>query len=350
MTKKDFLLPLGEGKMTPVDTDVLLSSKISERKRKEIERQEEADEAAHRAKMARLNKETTVADGESEKVERKSGDSSEPAFKLTGGVKLDIDPVRDQREAREAAERVSARAAEAKEKTDEEIKRLTVERDEKARELQDNKLTTVMREMTGSFNSALKTMNEKLEEVRAGADPTTMVSQFKVLSKLSEEIASMRGTPAVGDSALQLEITKLEMSNARAEREFQARLAQEARQWDLEKIKLEDDRHFRKQEADRQQRKDDMFANAPAAVGSAIAKGMMDAEGANSISKAPKSKVGQHVEAGVGESGEFECSSCGHPVAIGATARAAVCSSCETRFPIERKQPETGPEIEPEEE
>ena len=273
-------------------------------------------------------------------------ESSEPGFKVTGGVKLDIDPLRDQREAREAAEKVRVKAEEEKEKRDEEIKKITVERDEKARELQDTKLSAVMKEMTGSFNAALKTMNEKLEEVRAGADPTAMVSQFKVLSNLSEEIASMRGTPAVGDSALQLEITKLEMANARAEREFQARLAQEARQWDLEKIKLEDDRYFRKQEAARQQRKDDMFANAPAAVGSAIAKGMMDAEGANSISKAPKSKVGQHVEAGVGESGEFECSSCGHPVAIGPTARAAICSNCETRFPIERKQPE----IEPEEE
>lgn len=345
MAKKDFLLSLGESKGNPVDTDVLLSSKISERKRKEIERQEEADEAAHKAKMARLKKETTIADAEGGKAERRSEDSSEPAFRVTGGVKLDIDPQRDAREAREAVERMSVKAGEDKEKRDEEIKKLTAERDEKARELQDTKLSAVMREMTGSFNAALKTMNEKLEEVRAGADPSAMIGQFKVLTKLSEEMASLKGTPAAGDASLQLEITKLQMDNARAEREFQARLAQEARQWDLEKMKLEDDRHFRQHEAARQQRKDDMFANAPAAVGEAWAKGMLAAEEAKNIPQAPKSKVGQHVEAGEGESGEFECS-CGQPVAIGPTARSAICSNCGTRFPIER----TKPELEPEEE
>lgn len=271
--------------------------------------------------------------------------SKEPAFAVEGKMHLDIDPQRDAKEAREATEKIRQEAEKEKKGRDEKIEKLTAERNEKARELQDSQLTAVMKEMTGSFNAALKDMNNKLEDVKAGADPSAMVNQFTVLRKLAEEMTSLKGTHGVGDPSLQLEITKLQMDNARADREFQAKMEQDRRQWDLEKEKFQDNRYFKQQEAARQAKRDEMFANAPAVIGGAIAKGLMET-GEGGVSGAPKGKAGQHVEAGVGEAGNFECSSCRQPVAIGPTAKSAVCSNCGTRFSIRRVESEVAPEEE----
>ena len=50
---KDFILEMGGRTVAPMATDELLRSKVSERQRKEIARQEEIDEAEHKSKMAK---------------------------------------------------------------------------------------------------------------------------------------------------------------------------------------------------------------------------------------------------------------------------------------------------------
>jgi len=249
---------------------------------------------------------------------------------------------RDAKEAREAADRTREQAERDKKDRDGKIDELVDKLDESKRELEDTKMTAAMKAMTGSFNVALKDMNDKLEEVKAGADPSAMVNQFKVLSKLSEEIASMKGAPGVGDSALQLEITKLQMDNARAEREFQARMEQDRRQWELDKEKMQDDRHFRQQDAARQTKRDEMFASFPQRIGGAIAKGMSESEG---VSETPRGKS-RYIEAGAGESGEATCDSCESPIAVGPTARMAICSNCGARFSIRRIERQEAPKPE----
>lgn len=269
----------------------------------------------------------------------------ESKFEFKGGVHLDIDPQRDAKEAREVAEKVREKAEQEKKERDKKIDELTAERDEKARELQDTKLTAAMKEMTGQFGAALKEMNQKIEDVKAGADPSIMVSQFKALAKLSEEMGSLGGRQ-VGDPSIQLEITKLNMENARAQREFEARLEQDKRAWDLQLQRFEDEREARKQAQIQEQHKYDQLGNVFETGARLVGKGITESsisKSGDEVASASKGRKSHHIEIGLGESGEIECPGCNQPVGIGPTAKAAVCANCGAKYSIKRveRQPET---------
>jgi len=87
-------------------------------------------------------------------------------------------------------------------------------------------------------------------------------------------------------------------------------------------------------------------------IGTAIAKGMMASAGGAGVGSEPAPKgsgSGQAITADIGRGGEVKCSQCHQPVAVGPTARTAVCSGCGTKYPIKRVQAESPVESEEEE-
>lgn len=265
----------------------------------------------------------------------------EPQFQVRGGVNIDIDPLRDAKEARETSERV--RKEKEDEVKEEKAKRERAEEERRKAEddLKKSEMASAIKELGGQFATALKEMNTKIDAVKAGADPVSLVSQFSALEQLTKKINEIRMEGGGGvNPSIQLEITKLNIESARAEREFQVKMKQDDRNWELEKIKLQDQRYFKQQEAERQQRKDDMFASAPQVLGGAIARGIMEKQAgrvSGSVPPPTTSKTPQHhVEAPVGEAGEVECAGCSQPVAIGPTARNAVCSNCGMKYSVRR--------------
>lgn len=259
----------------------------------------------------------------------------EPAFQVQGGVRLDIDPQRDANLARQELR-------EQQERDGDKIEKLTSDLNKTKDELRESHITAVMKEMSNQFAGALKEMNDRIGSVRSGSDPTILASQFEVLTQIAEKMGFQKSTPQIGDPMIQLEITKLQMENARADREFKAKLEQDKREWDLEKIKLEDDRSFKRAQLAQEEKRNELFVKAPQMVGGAIAQGIMSARGGGIGAKEspppPKSskKQPRHIEAGQGESGEIECPGCNQPVAIGPTARVAVCANCGERVPVKR--------------
>ncbi|GAI91654.1 unnamed protein product [marine sediment metagenome] len=59
-------------------------------------------------------------------------------------------------------------------------------------------------------------------------------------------------------------------------------------------------------------------------------------EEAPAETKAPRGKQGHHVEAGWGDIGEVECPGCSQPLAIGSTARVAICANCGEKVSVKR--------------
>ncbi|MBA7703237.1 hypothetical protein ES703_112019 [subsurface metagenome] len=201
-----------------------------------------------------------------------------------------------------------------------------------------------MKEMSTQFIGALKEMNDRIAAVRSGADPAILATQFEALTKVAEQMGYQKATPQIGDPAIQLEITRLQMESAQKDREFRAKLAQENRQWDLEKMKLEDERAFKRQQLAQDAQRTDLIAQTPQVLANAFAQGLMARESkggmvakeASPEAEAPKKKKGHHVDAGWGESGEVECPRCAQPIGIGPTAQTAVCSACGEKVPIRR--------------
>ncbi len=261
----------------------------------------------------------------------------EPAFQVQGGIKLDIDPQRDAARERQARQ-------DQQEKDNEKIANLTTNLDKTKGDLQQSQITAAMKEMAGQFTSALKEMNERIASVKSGADPAILATQFDALTKVAEKMGFQKSTPQIGDPLIQLEITKLNIESAQRDREFQARLAQESRQWDLEKLKLEDDRAVKRGELALSQERNEMFAKAPGMIGTAIGQALIASGGETAQPASPAATPKRNmppITAGVGESGEVKCTVCKQPVAIAPTAKKAVCAGCGAQYSIQRTQAES---------
>jgi len=200
-----------------------------------------------------------------------------------------------------------------------------------------------------------QTLNSKIEQLQRSVDAGMTQKNFGQQVAEIRELASELGyrkddSPPVGagNVQLQLEMLKLQMMDKQQDREFKWKLRQDEKNFQLEIQKMNDLRAAQAAELERQRNRDDMWANFPKHIGSAISKGLIDSEG---VASQPKSKnKAYHVEAGEGESGEVECDNCHQPVAIGSTARKAVCANCGTSYSVTRIKKEPKDVYEPEEE
>lgn len=327
MVKKEWMPAIGEvgERGTPMDTDELMRSKISERKRREIERQEELDDLTHTAKVAELEKKTKSATAESEKVERRAEAGQEGPIKMTGSIDLGHISITDQmveakQDARAAQETLGVRvdAAEARE-------RESTERAHTAEKL------VIQTEMNARLDGLEKT-------IASGTNQKSLSTQLGEIRELASELGFSKPDPTQGgsqDAGLRIQLMQLTMQEKREEREFKWQMRQDEKKWNLEMARLNDDRGFRQQEAERQKGRDSMIAGAPEMVGAAIAKGLMDRE---ATPQTPRGNgKSRHIEAEAGQAGTTECE-CGTPIAIGPTAKLAVCAECGNKYSIKRIQ------------
>jgi len=218
-------------------------------------------------------------------------------------------------------------------------------------------------------------LREKLHDKEMEVLKTSFGAQMQVLTKMIETNASKGNfmeqygsvvetakalgysqPQMAGDLNSQVELKKMEFNQAmelkkmareerRADREFQRQLNRDADERERQSNRDTEEREDKKDERSRQARRDDMIAKAPQVIGGAIAQGLLANEGkgggvaqeatseAPSEAKAPK---GKHIEAGWGEIGEVECPGCSEPLAIGPTAKVAVCANCSQKVPIRR--------------
>lgn len=204
-----------------------------------------------------------------------------------------------------------------------------------------------MQVLKTSFEAQMQVLTKMIE---ASASRGSFMEQYNAALEMAKTLGFSQPQIA-GDLSTQIELKKMEFNQAaelrkmardekRADRDFQRQLNVDA-----------EERESRKTERARQDRRDDMVAKAPQMIGGAIAQGLLANQGkgrgvAEEAPPEPKTPRGRHVEAGWGESGEVECPGCNQPVAIGPTARAAVCANCGERVPIRRtgERPSAGEE------
>jgi len=221
-------------------------------------------------------------------------------------------------------------------------------------------------------------LREKLHDKEMEVLKTSFGAQMQVLTKMIEGNASkgsfmeqyngaletakalgFNQPQITGDLSVQMELKKMEFNQVmemkkaareekRADREFQRQLNRDADERERQLNRDVEEREDKKDERSRQARRDDMIAKTPQYIGGAIAQGLLTNEGkgggvaqeatseAPSEAKAPKGKQGKHIEAGWGDSGELECPGCSEPLAIGPTAKVAVCANCSERVSIRR--------------
>jgi DNA repair exonuclease SbcCD ATPase subunit/DNA-directed RNA polymerase subunit RPC12/RpoP len=247
----------------------------------------------------------------------------EPPFKMSGELNLGkIDLQEERRQMREEMEQ-QRRAQE------ERASKLEQQLEQTKEELYKERVEA----LRTSFESKMQDLQKTIQQELTKNQGKTFQEQFQELQELAK-LLGFEKTRQGQDPMIQLELAKLDYERAREEREFKWKLRQDEKQWQLELQRLQDEREYRRAQLEQQAKKDEMFASFPQHLGSAIARGLLETKGEESI--VPKGGQGQHIEAGWGESGEVECPSCGQAMAIGPTARQAVCASCGFKVPIKR--------------
>jgi len=271
--------------------------------------------------------------------------SAPPApFQVKGEVdlgKINIQEQTQKAEAAAAAERVASKERENK---------LTEELRKTTEELHNVQLQRVSSELSAKI--------ESLQQAIAGGNKKTVTEQLAEVSGLAEQLGYVK--PQVGgtngDPHILLEIKKLEMQMAHDDREFQRQMKKDEREWDLRIEEIKQQRLDTQAKLEVEREKQKMWNAAPERIGAVIAKGLTSQPpGPERVSGAAAGKgPGKPilVTADKDEVGELDCPNCKTVVAIGKTARSAVCAQCGQKFTIKRVTSEPSPtsEIPPEEE
>jgi hypothetical protein len=190
-------------------------------------------------------------------------------------------------------------------------------------------------------------LSTKLDEVLKSKQP--LQEQMNEYFAFADQMAAKLGwvkpgalTPASENPQLSLEIARLHIEDARAQREHERQIEKDRREWDLKLIELKDKRELDKAKQEQDAKKTDMILTAPQTLGAAIAQGLIEHGRGGGAPAIPQTKL-HTVSAGEGEAGQFYCPECETGVAIGPTTAAANCINCGASFKIERV-PSTGPE------
>ena len=324
MVKKSWENIIGDPNIEPEDSDSLLAQTKSDRERKRIQRQDEIELAEHETRKAELEKKRVVATTAVEKT----GEEGNTGFKITGGVDmghLDL-------------------AAERKEAHDE-LGRLKQEADDTARATgQENQL---LRDKINEQNIKFLTltfqaqMEQLTKMIDGNASKKSFIEQYT--EALETATALGLGHPSAESSDMQttLALKKLDFEQGIELKRLAREERSEGRRWQMELRRLDDEREVNREEQEYRRKNQELFASAPDVIGRVIASGLMQTGAGEATGAATKGKITHHVEAGMGEGGETDCPSCGEAVAIGPTARIAVCSKCNTKLSIKRVETES---------
>jgi len=340
MAKKAWEAAIGEPATNPGNADLLLSDKVSERKRKQITRQEEEDEAAHQARMAKLAKETATSEAAVEKTSEKKEEGGIGGFKITGGMNLgNIDypamlqkQIDERDDLRKQAEETAGRQQQISD------------------ELRERLHVSEMQVLKTSFEAQMQLLTKMIE---ANASKGGFTEQLTAAREIAKELGFEKGATGAGSSEMiQVELKKLDFEHQVAMRKMAKDDRAEERRWKLELRRLDDERTAKTEELAQARERNAMFAKAPEMIGTAFAKGLAASGGETEVASDPppvRKGQAQAITAGIGEGGEAKCSQCGQPVAVGPTAGTAVCASCGAKYPIRRVQAESPAEPEEEE-
>jgi len=305
----------------------------------------EAEYWERKAKIAQSRREYEEQERRARQAEMMEHDPPEAPFTVKGSVNLgDFDMQAQQKELQANIEKIQDKA-----KAD--IDLLSQQKENYREELHKVQLQMV----ENSMKAQMDYLTKIIQENNGRKDPNIM-EQIEQISS----IAARLGYAPPGDGSdmpagLRLQIMKMDIDREQAQRQFEWDKMQSEREWTLQLKKMEQESHIRANEIAAEREKRNMFISPFEAIGSAIARGLLDNGGQipqpeNTGPKPQKRKKSLHrLQANEGDAGEIPCPDCGEMVAIAPTARTAICASCESQFSIDRlpgNQTKHGPDEE----
>ncbi len=308
--------------------DELVAFKMNEKRRAEIARSEELDEATHKARMARLEKETAVANSTVEKTEQPA--PQPPGIKTTGEFNIgsfNLMEIMNQRDTERDALRIQAQE---EAKTQAGI----------TETLRQKLHTSEMASIKAGFEYQMETMTNM---VAAYASKGSFMEEYNKTKELATQMGMVAPGGASSDMQTQLAIKKMDFEQTMEMRRYAREEKRADREFQRQLRKDEIETEYKRDEMKRQAKRDEMFSSAPEVIGRVIAQASADRaqDQASGVVETPPPSNGEKVygiTANPGESGEVRCPDCESSIGIGSTATTAICANpnCGARLNISR--------------
>jgi len=302
MSDKKWQLPVGDRGAKGVDSVAeLVRRNIMERDEKKMKRDDEVETLEHKAKI----KDLTAAPAQ----------EKEPLVQIKP---IEFDIQAGEKVARERAEKAEQDATKERDRRVELQSELGNERLER--------LETGFKTQVGELKKALdekkdeKTITEKLEEIKEtavtlGWGPQQTNNQIPADTQIQLQKMS---------NDMQLRLAEMTADQSRRDKE-----------WDLTRIKWDDERQLRHQELNQKAAADaerlQFMKGTVNTFGKVIGQSFMEEGG---VTAQPKNFS---IEAGVGEEGDITCPGCSKPMFLPADANELICSSCGSTGKVVRK-------------
>ena len=335
MPEKIWVNAIGTPGENPRDTDQLLNDTLSKKKKKDVERQMELDEKEHKTKLAELDKKEKTAMAEGEKAEQKATGQPE-GFQLTGGVNLGtIDFQAQQQRLEDELKRM-------KEEADASAGHLSEQNEQLRREIHSKELELITTTLTAQMQASDRRVEQLIQQ---NASRGSIVEELQRQKDLAKELGYIK-PEGTGDIMAQIELKKLDFDQTLRLREFDEENKKRDRDWEIEKVRLQDERDGRKREDQRDKDRMDTLAGGLARIGDAGAKAVMDRHATGGGGGQVSQKRSTYTaEALIGEEGETSCpnSECDGVIYIAPTARNAECAKCHAVLSIKRIKEQPAP-------
>jgi hypothetical protein len=272
----------------------------------------------------------------------------EPAFQVRGSVNLgDFDMAKE----RQAAEQSRLEQIRASQET---INKLTADNQQTKDMLVKLQVEQVEKTLRGQIDN----LTALIQAGQNNAGNRTFIQQFKEMEEVASAIG-LRQTPQTQVTTtppeILLALKKMDLDEAQRNREFQWKMKQDDRSFELKLAELQGNLRMNEQKIAAEKEKLGVFAAMPELLGGAIGKGLADGafagKPAGGPAQAPPQFAAQPppqaqpkrpltgtLTANLGESGVTQCLNCGADMAIGAQATRAVCArpGCGFTANIER--------------
>lgn len=319
-------------------------------------KKEEGDAAYYRSKResSRARREYEEEERAIRQGEKLEEDPPQPPFQIKGSINLGDFDIQAERKAEEARATEAQKAlAERVDKIQSEAK-AEIDLLRKANDDQRDKILDIQRR---SFEDSTKAQIDSLAKMLEGRGSANsdMVNQIDQMSKVAQALGFSKGAESTNDPPqIRLAIMKMEIEQNQAARQFEWDKIQSERTWQIEIKKLDIENMGMAAKIKSEQDKSGRIASPLESIGAAIARGLLDGGGQvptppqvtrrgkqqqqqpQQEEEAPQARKFK-MEAAVGEQGEMECPECQERVAIGPTARKAVCAACESEIIITRE-------------
>jgi|GEM_PF-3455817 len=266
------------------------------------------------------------------------GHTPEPPFKVTGEFNLGkIDFQEQQRQAREDAKQVQK---DASEKTD----GLYRENRELEGRLHEERINSLRHNFDARIGQLQETIEKMVNSNQRQQKPLheEFLEQYGALQQVARQLGGA-STNSGQDPNIQLELARLNFTQAREEREFKRQMRNDEKNWQLQVETLRGEREMRQRELDQSAKKDELFASLPQSIGGAIARGLIDrdqgeAPSSGQIGQAPQqTKVYSVNNIAEGKAVELPCPDCQTPVGVGPNSTSARCVNCGAQFRMNRQ-------------